>query len=70
MRIRTLTCHDVYNYGASLQAYALMKWLQNQGHDVQIIDYKPEYMCDDYSFWILPQYVRENKNVKRIFSCI
>lgn len=65
MRIRTLTCHDVYNYGASLQAYALMKWLQNQGHDVQIIDYKPEYMCDDYSFWILPQYVRENKNVKK-----
>ena len=23
MKVYTITCHDVYNYGASLQAYAL-----------------------------------------------
>lgn len=67
MRIRTITCHDVYNYGASLQAYGLMKWLINEGHDAAIIDYKPDYMCDDYNFWILPQYVREKKNVSKSF---
>lgn len=44
MRIKTITCHDVYNLGASLQAYALCEYLRRQGHDVQIIDYKPVYL--------------------------
>ena len=39
-RIKTITSHDVYNYGASLQAYALMKYLQEKGCEVQVIDYK------------------------------
>ena len=43
MRIRTITCHDVCNYGASLQAYALMTYLKDRGHDVKIIDYLPDY---------------------------
>ena len=43
MKIKTITCHDVYNLGASLQAYALATYLKTQGHDVQIIDYKPIY---------------------------
>ena len=30
-RIKTITSHDVYNYGASLQACALMKYLQEKG---------------------------------------
>ena len=51
MKILTITCHDVYNTGASLQAYALMKYLQNQGHEVKIIDYKPEH---HYSFSYIP----------------
>lgn len=41
MRIKTITCHDVYNSGASLQAYALMRYLEEQGNEVEIIDYKP-----------------------------
>lgn len=44
MKIYTITCHDVYNYGASLQAHALMIYLQQLGHCVEIIDYKPEYL--------------------------
>lgn len=44
MKIKTITCHDVYNVGASLQAYALAEYLRVQGHDIQIIDYKPEYL--------------------------
>lgn len=48
MRIKTITCHDVYNSGASLQAYALMKYLQNNGHEVEIIDYKPDYLSNHY----------------------
>lgn len=43
MKVRTITCHDVGNYGASLQAYALMSFIKGCGHDVKIIDYLPEY---------------------------
>lgn len=44
MKIKTITCHDVYNVGASLQAYALVKYLRSLGHDAEIIDYKPDYL--------------------------
>lgn len=50
MQISTITCHHVYNFGASLQAYALQEYLQSQGHSVQIIDYRPEYLSRAYSF--------------------
>ena len=49
MKIKTITCHDVYNVGASLQAYALEQYLTDQGHDVEIIDYKPDYLSRHYS---------------------
>ena len=48
MRISIITCHDVYNHGASLQAYALQTYLGALGNDVEIIDYKPDYLCGDY----------------------
>ena len=48
MKIKTITCHDVYNVGASLQAYALMTYLSSLGHEVEIIDYKPEYLSRHY----------------------
>ena len=41
MKIKTITCHDVYNLGASLQAFALQNYLEIEGHDVEVIDYKP-----------------------------
>ena len=44
MKVCTITCHDVYNHGASLQAYALMTHLEKNGHEVEIIDYKPDYL--------------------------
>lgn len=31
MKICTITCHRVYNYGASLQAYALQNYLEGKG---------------------------------------
>lgn len=44
MKINIITCHDVYNAGASLQAYALSEYLRQQGHEVENIDYKPVYL--------------------------
>ena len=51
MKIKTITCHDVYNTGAGLQAYALQKYLTGLGHDVEIIDYKPDYLSNHYRLW-------------------
>lgn len=48
MKINTITCHNVYNVGASLQAYALLTYLNNLGHKVEIIDYQPGYLVDRY----------------------
>jgi hypothetical protein len=48
MKICTITCHDVYNHGASLQAYALMTYLRSCGHEAEIIDYKPDYLSRHY----------------------
>ncbi len=54
MRIKTVTCHDVYNAGASLQAYALQEWLMQQGHSVSVIDYKPDYLSHHYELSYVP----------------
>ena len=54
MRIRTITCHDVYNLGAGLQAYALAAYLKAEGHDVQLIDYKPDYLSRHYQLGYVP----------------
>lgn len=51
MRIKTITCHDVYNYGASLQAFALMAFLRSNGHDVEIIDYLPHDKRRRYEYF-------------------
>jgi len=49
MKIHTITCHDVYNLGASLQAYALAAYLAEAGHEVSILDYKPPYLSRHYA---------------------
>jgi hypothetical protein len=49
MHILTITCHDVYNHGASLQGYALQTYLESCGYEVEIIDYKPDYLSGHYS---------------------
>ena len=56
MRINTLTTYDVYNYGASLQAYALMTYLQNKDNEVEIINFQPEYLTRKYDYrWVNPE---------------
>lgn len=65
LKIKTITCHDVYNFGASLQAYALMKYLQNCGHDVTIIDYKPDYLT--YNLWAVGPKWSKNLFMKLIY---
>lgn len=53
MKIKTITCHRVYNYGASLQAYALQHYLEKQGNEVEIIDFWPYFFHNRYNFFFV-----------------
>ena len=43
-----------------MQAFALATYLRQLGHDVEIIDYKPDYLSNHYSLWGIgnPRYNR------------
>ena len=64
MRVKTITCHNVYNYGASLQAFALQHYLESLGHDVEIINFRPWYNRDSYGLFSLPPISRSYKMTK------
>jgi len=56
MKIKTITTWADYNYGASLQAYALLTYLQKQGHDVELIKFLPHYQTRMYDYmWVNPE---------------
>ncbi len=44
MNVGILTFHFSDNYGAALQAYALRRWLTEQGHQTRFIDYRPAHI--------------------------
>lgn len=67
MKICTLTCHDVYNQGASLQAYALQHYLETQGHEVRIIDYKPDYLSGHYSLTSVCNSIYDRPFLKQLY---
>jgi hypothetical protein len=52
MKVRTITLHGAHNFGAMLQAYALIKALKKLGHDAGVIDFNPQ------------QNVKNNKKIK------
>ena len=60
-RILTITCHNVYNYGATLQQYALLHYLKDLGFDAQTINYKPPYLSNHFKLTAVP--ARFNKNI-------
>lgn len=66
MVIKTITCHNVYNYGASLQAYALQKYLEFLGHDVEIIDFQPYFHQNRYNIFYIPKSSRFYAICKKI----
>lgn len=49
MQIKTITCHEVYNHGASLQEYALLSFLNSLGHQAKTLHYKPPYLSGHFN---------------------
>lgn len=43
MKIGMITLHSIYNPGSSFQAYGLQRFLAENGHEIEIIDYRPDY---------------------------
>ena len=66
MRIGILTFHCAHNYGAVLQCYALQIYLQKRGHDVYVIDYRPEIITNVYKWFQAHRFFR--KNLYKIFA--
>lgn len=48
MKIGLLTFHCAQNFGAVLQCYATQEFLKNKGYDVEVIDYRPDYLLRPY----------------------
>lgn len=65
MKIGILTYHRAENYGALLQAYAMMTYLRSQGHEVSFVDYWPKYHSD--YFRLLPwQQLSKRNGYKKV----
>jgi len=70
MKIGILTYHRAHNYGALLQAYALLTYLRELGQQAEIIDYWPNYHAEDYK--LIPYFKTKNfkGKIKSIFFLI
>lgn len=71
MKIGILTYHHVLNYGAVLQAYALSRYLRDQGYDVETIDYRPTKALEAYHKAFFEEsnpHLRENREREARFE--
>ena len=69
MKIGIITFHWAANYGGVLQAFALQEYLSDIGHEVEIIDYKPNiYNYTPIKYILRPQlllHIRSEYNLYR-----
>jgi hypothetical protein len=54
VKIGILTYQRAHNYGALLQVYSTQTFLQELGHEVEVIDYWPNYHAQEYK--LLPYF--------------
>lgn len=64
VKIGIITFHHTTNYGATLQAYGLWSFLQTQGYDVEIIDYRPLKAIKYYTKGLFPITKKLGLNLK------
>lgn len=50
-KVGIITFHFVCNCGAVLQCQAMQHTLEKMGYDVEVIDYRPRYLTDQYAEW-------------------
>ena len=62
MKIGLLTFHCAHNYGAVLQCYATQEFLRSQGYDVEVINYRPQYLLAPYKLFNRRRVISKNLN--------
>jgi len=70
MKIKTITCHNVYNHGAILQEFALLKYLEMEGHEAETINYQPAYLADNYKLFTVPSQKWKSNFIKKAIYII
>lgn len=68
MKIKTITCHEVYNHGASLQEYALLYFLNSTGYQAQAIHYKPNYLSNHFKLNIVSNPKFDKPFIKQLYQ--
>lgn len=66
MKIGILTYHRAENYGALLQAYAMMTYLRSLGHEVAFVDYWPKYHSEYFKAFSLKAFIRSSVKSKLV----
>lgn len=73
-KVGILTFHCANNYGAVLQAYALQEYIASIGYEVEIIDYRPEYIVNGYRFFPplrqLPWFIKIRRILVFLLICV
>lgn len=67
MKVGILTFHCAHNYGAVLQAYALVTYLRKNNYDAEIIDYRPKSLTMSHGTMPWGRIARLNIIRKAIF---
>lgn len=65
MKVGILTFHHTTNFGATLQAYALLTVLKSHGYDVELVDYRPFGAIKFYMREVLPVNISSKPHVNR-----
>lgn len=70
MKVKIITLHSPINYGAALQAYALKSYLQNEGYDAELIDYRPKYVTEKQGYTYAGSLVNSKNYLKKALYLI
>ncbi|MBT9463777.1 polysaccharide pyruvyl transferase family protein [Hydrogenophaga sp.] len=70
MNVGILTFHFSDNYGAALQAYALRRWLTEQGHHASFIDYRPAHIEHGGRLCLPTSPARLKANLKVVYLAV
>ncbi|WP_332748243.1 polysaccharide pyruvyl transferase family protein [Hydrogenophaga sp.] len=70
MNVGILTFHFSDNYGAALQAYALRRWLMEQGHHASFIDYRPAHIEHGGRLCLPTSPARLKANLKVVYLAV
>ena len=70
MNVGILTFHFSDNYGAALQAYALRRWLTEQGHRASFIDYRPAHIEHGGRLCLPTSPARIKANLKVVYLAV